>query len=71
MTKYVISITRTLVVEAETPEEATTMSLYATMYPEYLDGIHPLYYNLKVLLNQDELSEKFETWPESSGNSNK
>jgi len=49
MTKYVISITRTLVVEAETPEEATTMSLYATMYPEYLDGIHPLYYNLKIL----------------------
>lgn len=70
MTKYVVSITRTIVVEAESEEEATTMSLYATIYPEYIDGVEPIYYQTKVLFNQDELSKKFENWPESSSNPN-
>lgn len=70
MAKFVVSITRTLVVEADTPEEATTMSLYATQYPEYIDGINPIYHNSKVLFNQNELSEKFENWPESPSNTN-
>lgn len=68
MTKYVISITRTLVVEAETPEEATTMSLYATYYPEYLEGIESLYYHTDLVLNQDEVSKTFEDWPKGQGN---
>jgi len=68
MTKYVVCITRTLVVEAETPEEATTMSLYATYYPEYLDGIENVNYKAEVLFNEDEISKRFENWPESKGN---
>lgn len=71
MTKYVISITRTLVVEAETPEEATTMSLYATRYPDQISGIEHLSYDTKVELHQNDINKKFESWPESSGNSNK
>lgn len=70
MARFVVSITRTLVVEADTPEEATTMSLYATQYPEYLEGIEPLYYTSRILINQDELSKKFEDWPEGQGNKN-
>jgi len=70
MTKYVVSITRTLVVEAETPEEATTMSLYATSYPEYINGIELLYYQARILFNQDDLSKRFENWPEDKSNTN-
>lgn len=68
MTKYVISITRTLVVEAETLEEATTMSLYATRYPDQISGIEHLSYDAKVALNQYEISKTFED--RSKGQSN-
>ena len=70
MAKYVVRITRVLVVEAETSEEATTVSLYATQYPESINGVNYLRCDFKVVLNQDELSKKFENWPEGSSNTN-
>jgi hypothetical protein len=68
MTKYVVRVTRTLVVEANSEGEATMMSLYATYYPEYLEGIESLYYHTDLVLNQDEVSKTFEDWPKGQGN---
>ena len=39
MAKYIVSVTRTLVVEADSEGEATTMSLYVTHYPDHITGI--------------------------------
>ena len=64
MTKYIVCVTRTLVVEADSEQEATAMSLYATYYPEYLEGIESIYNQTRILFNQDEISKKFEDWPE-------
>ena len=67
MTRYVVRIIRTLVVEADSEGEATTMSLYATTYPEYLTGIEYADHDAKVLFNQDEAIKKFQDWPEGQG----
>jgi len=70
MTKYVISVIRTLVVEADSEGEATTMSLYATIYPDKIMGIEHLSHNLKVILNQDDFTKRVEDWPESQSDTN-
>ena len=40
MTKYYIEVTRTVCVEAQDLEEATTVALYATCYPDDLEGVY-------------------------------
>lgn len=68
MAKYIVCIARTLVVEADSEEEATTMSLYATAYPEYITGIEYLTYDTKVISNQNETFKELQDWPKNSGN---
>jgi len=68
MTKYLVSVTRTLAIEAQTLKEATTMSLYATYYPEYLNGIENLYCDVKVLSNENQSISNFSNWPENKSN---
>ena len=39
MNKYYIQVTRTVCVEAQDLSEATTVALYATRYPDNLEGV--------------------------------
>ena len=68
MAKYIVSVTRTLVVEADSEGEATTMSLYATHYPDQLTGIECIEYEARLLFNQNEISKKSEDWSEGPSN---
>lgn len=68
MTKYIVSVTRTLVVEADSEGEATTMSLYATAYPDHITGIEYINYDAKAISNKNEIQTEKQNRPEDSSN---
>jgi hypothetical protein len=49
--KYYIEVTRMVCVEAQTAEEADTIALYATQYPDDLEGVHYVNYRFEQLSN--------------------
>ena len=46
MEKYYVEVTRTVCVEAQSTQEADTIALYATSYPDALEGVYYLNYRL-------------------------
>ena len=44
MEKYYIEVTRMVCVEAQSAEEADTIALYATQYPDDLEGVQYVNY---------------------------
>lgn len=46
MEKYYIQVTRTVCVEAQDAEEAAAIALYATQYPDDLEGVYYVNYKL-------------------------
>jgi hypothetical protein len=68
MAKYIVRITRTLIVEADSVGEATTMSLYATAYPDHITGIEYINHDAKVIPKENEAFKELQDWPENSGN---
>ena len=68
MAKYVVRITRILVVDADSEGEATTMSLYATHYPDHITGIEYINHDAKAVPKENEAFKELQDWPKDSGN---
>jgi hypothetical protein len=49
--KYYIEVTRIVCVEAQSAEEADTIALYATHYPDDLEGVYYVDYKFEQLSN--------------------
>lgn len=51
MAKYTVCVTRTVVVVADSLEEAATMALYATCYPEYIRDVESIEAKTEIIKN--------------------
>ena len=55
MTKYTVCVTRTVVVVADSLEEATTMALYATCYPEHIRDVESIEAKTEIIKNDQSI----------------
>jgi hypothetical protein len=55
LNKYYIEVTRTVCVEAQDLSEATTVALYATHYPDDLEGVYYVNHKFEHLSNYSRM----------------